>query len=254
MRGAEPFFFRGSDVGCLVCHGFIETPQSMCFLGEFLAAKGRLTVAGPRLAGHGTSEEALARTTAEDWIRSAEASLQELRMHCSTIFVTGLSMGGTLGLYLAAMFPELVQGVVPINAPVFFDNPELAGLAFMAEAPGLVPGIASDIKLPGVARVAYANVPVPAIRQLYALVGVTRELLPRVRCPALVMQSREDHVVVPDNAPFILERIGSGDKHLLWLENSYHVATLDHDKERIARETLNFIRANRGRERRQTRA
>jgi carboxylesterase len=56
-----------------------------------------------------------------------------------------------------------------------------------------------------------------------------------------VIQSRDDHIVVPDNAPFIIEHIGTEDKRLLWLENSYHVATLDHDKELIAAETLKFI-------------
>ena len=63
-------------------------------------------------------------------------------------------------------------------------------------------------------------------------------------CPLLVIQSRDDHVVVPENAPFIIENAGAQDKRLLWLENSYHVATLDHDQELIARETLNFIQKN----------
>jgi carboxylesterase len=50
-------------------------------------------------------------------------------------------------------------------------------------------------------------------------------------------------VVVPGNAPYILDHVCSRDKRLLWLENSYHVATLDHDKEYIAAETLQFIGA-----------
>jgi carboxylesterase len=76
------------------------------------------------------------------------------------------------------------------------------------------------------------------------LMGVTRELLPRVTCPTLIFQSRDDHVVVPANAPYILEHVGAGEKRLLWLENSYHVATLDNDKELIAEETLRFIQAH----------
>jgi carboxylesterase len=81
------------------------------------------------------------------------------------------------------------------------------------------------------------------VRQLYALMAVTRELLPRITCPALVVTSREDHVVPPMNGPLIVELLGSADKRLLWLEDSYHVATLDNDKERIAAEALAFIRA-----------
>ena len=244
MAGAEPFFFEGNEVGCLVSHGFTGSPQSMRFLGEYLANEGGLTVVGPRLKGHGTSVGDMARSSAENWIRNLEAGLRTLQERCSKIFMTGLSMGGTLTLYMAAMYPDVICGAVPINGAVFVDNPDLAGLAFMEAAPATVPGVGGDIKKPGVTELAYADVPVPAIRQLYALMSVTRELLPRVKCPTLVIQSRDDHVVVPDNGPFIIDNAGAEDKQLLWLENSYHVATLDHDKELIARETLQFIRGH----------
>jgi len=84
---------------------------------------------------------------------------------------------------------------------------------------------------------------VPAIRHLYGLMGVAKELLPRVACPTVVFTSREDHVVPPSNGPYILERLGAADKRLVWLESSYHVATLDNDKEFIAAEMAAFIRA-----------
>jgi len=156
--------------------------------------------------------------------------------------MTGLSMGGTLTLYMAAMYPDVIRGAVPINGAVFVNNPDLAGLAFMAGTPAAVPGVGGDIKKPGVTELAYQDVPVPSIRQLYALMSVTRELLPKVNGLTLVIQSRNDHVVVPENAPFIIESIGAEDKRLLWLENSYHVATLDHDQELIAGEILNFFK------------
>jgi carboxylesterase len=113
--------------------------------------------------------------------------------------------------------------------------------------PATVPGIGSDIKKPGVVELAYKEVPVPALRQIYALIGVTHDLLPTVRCPVLVMQSREDHVVDPSNAPRIVRRLGSSRIDLRWLDDSYHVATLDNDLPYIASETLAFIRGIAGR-------
>ena len=44
--------------------------------------------------------------------------------------------------------------------------------------------------------------------------------------------------------PYIVEHVGAEDKRLVWLEDSYHVATLDNDKEAIAREILQFIQAH----------
>lgn len=242
LPGAEPFFFEGSEVGCLVSHGFTGTTQSMRFLGEFLAREGGLTVIGPRLTGHGTRPEDMARATAEDWIRDLEQTMATLRERCAKVFVTGLSMGGTLTLYMAAMYPDVFAGAVPINAAVFLENPDFAALAFMGDAPDTVPGVGSDIKKPGVTELAYPVVPVPAIRQIYGLMSATRELLPRVTCPTLVFQSKDDHVVTPKNAPYIIDHIGTEDKRLVWLEESYHVATLDNDKELIASEALQFIR------------
>ena len=107
LSGAEPFFFAGNDVGVLVCHGFTGTTQSMRPLGEQIAKAG-YTVIGPRLAGHGVSPAAMARTTASDWIASVEEALTSLRKTCSQIYMVGLSMGGTLSLYMAAMHPDVI--------------------------------------------------------------------------------------------------------------------------------------------------
>lgn len=237
----QPFFFKGGPVGVLVSHGFTGSPQSMRYLGEQLARQGGFTVAGPRLKGHGTRPEEMAVSTAEEWIRSLDDALEELRQHCSSIFITGLSMGGTLTLYMAAMHPDVIRGALPVNAAVFINSPDLAGLAFMKDAPAVVPGVGSDIKQPGVIELAYPVVPVPAIRQIYGLMAVTRELLPRVVCPLLVFQSCDDHVVPPPNGDEIMLRAGSREKRLVWLEESYHVATLDNDKDIIVRESIAFI-------------
>ncbi|MBC7225567.1 MAG: alpha/beta fold hydrolase, partial [Anaerolineae bacterium] len=174
MPGAEPFYFEGNEVGCLVSHGFTGTTQSVRFLGEYLAKEGGFTVIGPRLTGHGTTPDDMARATAEDWIRDLERAMATLQERCSKIFITGLSMGGTLSLYMAAMYPDVFQGTMPINGAVFLDMPDFAALAFAPGAPPTVPGVGSDIKKPGVTELVYPVVPVPAIRHIYALMAVTR--------------------------------------------------------------------------------
>jgi carboxylesterase len=242
LSGAEPFHFPGNHIGVLVCHGFTGTTQSMRALGEQLAGAG-YTVIGPRLAGHGISPQAMARTTAADWIASVDEALASLRKTCSQVFMTGLSMGGTLTLYAAAKHADVIKGAIPINSVVQIDSADLAGLALDPNMPEFVPGIGSDIKAPGVTELAYSQVPVGALKHLYSLVGVTHDLLPRITCPTLVIQSREDHVVKPANAPRIVKRIGASRVELLWLDNSYHVATLDNDKGLIAQKTLAFIQS-----------
>jgi carboxylesterase len=246
MAGAEPFFFKGNDIGVLVCHGFTGTTQSMRYLGEQLHGAG-YTVIGPRLKGHGISPEAMSRTSAADWIDSVDKALAELRTTCTQIYMTGLSMGGTLTLFTAASHGELIKGAIPINAVVQIGNADMAGLAFGKGLPDTVPGIGSDVKDPDSKELAYPVVPVPAFRQVYALAAVTHDLLPRIKCPTLVITSREDHVVDPRNGPRIASGVGANRVEMVWLENSYHVATIDHDKALIAQLTIDFIRSIAGR-------
>lgn len=245
MNGAEPFRFEGSEIGVLVSHGFTGTTQSVRPLGEALAAEG-FTVAGPRLAGHGTSMEDHARSTARDWISSIEQDLAWLEERASAVFFAGLSMGGMFSLYFGATRSDLIRGIIPINACVFLDNPDLARLVFDPQAPPTVPGVGSDIKAEGVEELVYPEVPVPPLESFMAAMRVTDDLLPTITAPALVIQSLEDHVVPPENGPYILDRLGSADKELLRLENSYHVATLDNDKELIAERTIAFIQERAG--------
>ena len=150
-------------------------------------------------------------------------------------------MGGTLTLYMAAKHADVIKGAVPINGVVHMNNPDMAGAAFDRAMPTTLPGIGSDVKAPNVKELAYTEVPVSAFQQVYALAAVTRDLLGKIQCPVLVMQSREDHVVKPANGPLIVENVGSQNTELLWLEDSYHVATLDNDKQLIAQRAIAFI-------------
>jgi carboxylesterase len=156
-------------------------------------------------------------------------------------------MGGTLTLYTAAMHADLIKGAITINGTVQIGSANRAALTLDPAAPEMVPGIGSDISAPGVTELAYSEVPVAAFRQSYALVGVTRDLLPRITCPTLVIQSRQDHVVDPRNGPRIVRLVGANRVELLWLDNSYHVATLDNDQDLIASRGVAFIQSIAGR-------
>lgn len=242
MQEAEPFLFEGGEVGVLLSHGFTGTTQSMRPLGQRLAGAG-YTVSAPRLRGHGTSPADMATTGARDWVASVDEALAALRTRCSTIFMAGLSMGGTLTLLTAARHADVIRGIVPINAVVQIDSADRAALAFGHDPAVMLPGIGSDIKDPGARELAYPEVPVRCIAELYMLTGVTRDLLGRITCPTLVIQSHDDHVVDPANGRLIVSSLGAGRVELLYLDNSYHVATLDHDAPLIADRTIAFFRS-----------
>jgi len=241
LAGAEPFAFEGNDIGVLVSHGFTGTPQSMRHYGEQLHRRFGFSVVGPRLPGHGTSPDDMETTGYLDWAREIEQQLKGLAARKRKVFVTGLSMGGTLTLNMAARFPELVQGIATIAAAAGPLKREFAGVLALDPAPRRIPGIGSDIKAPGVQELAYGEVPVACMREITALIAQTGALMGGITCPALFIHGREDHVVPPSNALHIVNTLASGDIRLLWLENSYHVATLDNDKDLIVERVGRFF-------------
>lgn len=239
LEGAEPFFFEGNHVGILVSHGFTGTTQSMRALGEAFAKEG-FTVCGPRLKGHGTHYEDLEQTTFEDWIASLEEGYQKLKERCETIFVTGLSMGGTLTLHMAEKHPD-IKAIIPINAAI--EIPTLEGVKNLEEVRYL-DAIGSDIKKPEAKELAYEKTPVKAVNELIKLMDHTKRGLFNISCPALIFVSDEDHVVPPINSYLIYDNIFSEVKEIVRLKNSYHVATLDNDQTKIIEKTIEFINHN----------
>ncbi|MFP7479132.1 alpha/beta hydrolase [Terribacillus saccharophilus] len=236
LKDAEPFHFEGNRIGILVSHGFTGSTQSMRPLGEAYAEAG-YTVCGPRLKGHGTHYEDMEQTTYKDWIASIEEGYHWLKERCDTIFVTGLSMGGTLTLYLAENYPD-IHAIIPINAAVTV--PSMENVHEFKDVRYL-DAIGSDIKDSEVKELAYEKTPVQSVKEILQLMENVRGDLSKITCPALIFVSDEDHVVPPVNAQLIYDGIGSESKTVYPLKNSYHVATLDYDQQIIIDKTLEFI-------------
>ncbi|WP_044895378.1 alpha/beta hydrolase [Bacillus alveayuensis] len=239
MNGAEPFYFEGNSIGILVSHGFTGTTQSMRPLGEAYRDAG-YTVCGPRLKGHGTHYEDMEQTVYQDWISSVEEGYQWLKQRCDTIFVTGLSMGGTLTLYMAEHYPD-IKGIIPINAAL--EIPEMEAVKKL-EGTRFLDAIGSDIKNPDVKELAYEKTPVRSVKEILKLMEMVKGDLHKISCPTLIFVSQEDHVVPPNNSQMIYDYISSKEKEIFTLKNSYHVATLDHDQSIIIEKSLEFIKRN----------
>lgn len=243
LPGAEPLSLEGGPVGALVVHGFTGTPQSMRGLAEAFAQAG-FSVEMPLLPGHGTSLAEMLTTGWEDWSAAAEAAYVELAGRCEQVVVAGLSMGGTLTVWLATRHPE-IAGVVLVNPacpPPGSTGEMLEGLEALAESGvEVMDGIGSDIADPDSSELAYEQTPVRPLIDLFTNAGAVAEQLDQVRCPVLLMNSPDDHVVDPSHSEHIAAAV-TGPVERVTLERSFHVATLDHDKELIEERAVEFAR------------
>jgi len=245
MPGAEPFTFPGggpnSRTGVLLVHGFTGSPLRMRPWGEHLAAAG-FAVRCPLLPGHGTSWQDANLSTHGHWTTAVEEAFDALAADCDRVFVAGLSMGGTLATRFAEVRPDDLAGLMLVNPSLFTERLDAKLLPMISKLTGSWAPIASDIKKPGVTELAYPKLPTRAMMQLRQLWAATRADLARITAPVIVFHSREDHVVEPANSRALLDGVASTDTTEVWLENSYHVATLDNDAPLIFAGSVDWIR------------
>ena len=249
------FFFPGigtggAGVSALLVHGLTGTPFEMRYLGERLAARG-VRVRGVKLAGHAGMPEELGPVSYDNWYESVVNGLEELRQYGEPIVAVGLSMGAVLSARLAADQGESVAGLAML-APAFF-LPTSTTLALRGLR-GVLGSLTESIYLlnPGLSDIHDAAarsfhpscrlMPLSAPMKLLDLSTLVRPMLSRIMQPALVMHARRDHTCpMRKNVSYVMKHLGSVEKRAVELEESYHVITVDSEKELIVDEVTAFV-------------
>ncbi len=239
---AEPFFIPGGKIGCLLVHGFTGSPKEMRMLADSLAPE-KYTILGIRLAGHATDIEDMRHSTWRDWLASVEDGLNLLKGCTDQQVVMGLSMGGVLSLLAAARYD--VKGVVAFSAPCGLPPdprakflPYITWLVRQAEK-----GKPDWRNLEAMkTHVDYPVYPTRSVLELQKLIRLMLEELPKVKVPALLVQSHGDQGIPAESMDTIFEKISSTDKSRFWVDNSGHVVIREPERELIFTEVKKFIK------------
>ena len=195
-------------------------------LGDALHERG-YTVMGINLPGHATSEKDMARYGSREWLQAAIDAVAHMRLHCSTVTVCGLSMGAVLSLILAEK--HLVDACVSISAPLPASNRLLPLTGIFGR---ILPRVAwkedpnRKLQLDQRYDKGYTGFPMRNGADLYRLIRQAETHLEDVACPALVIQSTDDHTVSENSAETIIGGIASKQKETLILHGVPHVCTL----------------------------
>ncbi len=243
------FFFPGEGVSALLIHGLTGTPFEMRWLGEQLAAAG-VRVRGVKLRGHAGEPEELGASTYDNWYESVVHGFEDLRHYGDPNVVVGLSAGAVLAARLAIDQREAVSGIAML-APAFFLSRgatiamrAIQRLGSLANHLYLHNDAGSDIHDAAARRIhpTMRLFPLSAPINLLDLSRMVRRRLDRVTQPALAIYSRQDHTCpMQRNMPFIAKHLGSAQRREVILEESYHVITVDSEKQRVAEEVGAFL-------------
>ncbi len=240
---------RVESPSCLVLHGLGGGPYELQPLIE--ALEGALTrVRAPILPGHLGPGPVMPRSDWRDWEKAVLADFDELASLDDQVAVVGFSTGATLALRLATLRP--VARLV-LLAP-FFAIRHLGWLPFRPRAIlGPIARVISSIprRRPAArdpemrrwaaARDRFQTFSLAATASSLELIEQVEPTLVAIHAPTLIIQGRRDTVVEPSRADWLLARLGSTEKRLILMDRSDHLLALDHDRERVISETLEFL-------------
>jgi esterase/lipase/1-acyl-sn-glycerol-3-phosphate acyltransferase len=251
MSIGRPELLRGRSrsIGVVLSHGYMAAPEEVRTLAEFLAGKG-FWVYTPRLKGHGTAPEDLARCSYQDWIFSMEEGYLLMRNLCRKVVLGGFSTGAALALELASRTSGMgdVLGVFAVSTPL--------RLQYLASK--LVPVVDTwnrimekvhlgDAKRefvenqPENPHINYLRNPIAGVRELERLMDYLEPKLSDICVPALVVQSSRDPVVNPSGSTRLFELLGSEDKRYEVFNYPRHGILLGEGSHRVHRVIGEFI-------------
>ncbi|MBF0104821.1 MAG: alpha/beta fold hydrolase [Deltaproteobacteria bacterium] len=244
----NPIYKKGSkDTAILLIHGFTGTPDCLRHLANHLHSLG-YTVSAPLLAGHGTTRESLAKTGWKDWYQTCHSVFLEMQENHTHIFVAGLSLGGLLTLKLAEDYPQSINAIACLATPAFLNSWATVLLKIHAYTPlkrlRLYQKKSSpDVKNP-VARKNFWNITDMPLSCIQSITGLQKKVcsnLHKVVCPTLIVHSRYDSTAPYASMNHISKNISAKVTETVTLENSFHLITIDYDKDLVSEKVGTFF-------------
>lgn len=253
-------FHRGGRFGFLLVHRLGGLPSDVGYIGEGLARAG-YSVSCPLLYGHGGSRVLLGATTWQQWAHSVREARQALARQCDTVIVGGLGVGAMLALALAEEQPDSVDGLA-LFAPTFWPNgwampwygnalrfvgsKRLANLFRFDERPpfGIKDEALRGDLLSSMARDGRPSEDVlgrsgGALLEVKWLARHVTGRLSQVRQPCLIFHPRHDDRSALSASQTLQKKLG-GVVDLIVLDDSYHLVTLDRQRELVLERVLEF--------------
>ncbi len=254
------------DNAALLIHGLSGNPLEMQYLAKQLRRAGFATET-PLFRGYGFDgrSDPFSGGSWQDWRAQVLERFDHPSRHYRSVCVSGLCIGAVLALDLAAERPGKVSALALLGTTLFYDGWSLPWYQFLAPLAYYTPlrrfyssyterypyGVKNEALRKWIAREMSENttsiagassLQMTAIHEARKLIRRVKKTLPQVTAPALVVHAEEDDVASVKSAEYVLDRIGSDEVDFILLRDSYHIVTLDNEKDRVAGETVRFFR------------
>ena len=267
--GPTGFYEKHGADAVLLVHGLTGTPAEMRAVAKRLTKQG-FSVMCPQLAGHCGSIGALKRSKWQDWYKTVESAFEALKLTHERVYVTGLSMGALMALKLAEEKGSRVSGLGLLSTTFFYDgwnmphqrckwllpmviySPLRYFISWKETAPygikcertrAMVHAVLTNRDAQAAEKIRIFRTPAVTIHESIRLIRATRKALPGVHAPTLIVHANEDDMASVKNAHYVAKRISSNKVETFFVDDSYHVLTMDKRKNDVAHRLAEFFRS-----------
>jgi carboxylesterase len=183
---------------------------------------------------------------------------------CRRVFVAGLSMGAVLALHLAAQIPGRLAGLALYSTTLKYDGWAIPRLSFLLPLVLRLPfgrryrfveshpygikderlrkRVVANMFAGNSAAAGLSGTPGLSLRELWGLVAEVKREMPGIRTPALIVHASEDDVTSIWNAAYLRRHL-AGPTQTVLLDDSYHMITVDRQRQEVVERTAGFFRA-----------
>jgi carboxylesterase len=250
--------FVGGEHCVLMLHGLGASPLELSRLAKDLHAVG-FSVYVPHIPNYSFGTEC---GDWQDWIKQAQQYIWDLRSQYTTVSVVGLSMGATLSMALAQREP--VTGLVLLSTALAYDGWAIPWYSFLLNIASWLPfasryryaeaepyGIKNPEMRAMVKRAMEKDhisesgadyLPFKYVSEGRALIRDVRKKINQLDDPTLFIHAADDETVHMRNAEWAYKHIRSATKEFIYLGDSYHMITVDNERETVNQETVRFLK------------
>ena len=251
---------QGGSNCVLMLHGLGANALELQRLAKDLHESG-FTVVIPCIEGytHGTPFQPW-----PVWIDQVLEHIWKLEKEFATVSVVGLSMGAVLAMVAAQRHSRPLAGLVLLSASLAYDGWSMPWYRGLLEISAWLPfaknyrmkesepfGVkneemralikatlkSKDISESGVGEIGY-----DLIKQGQFLIREARSNVHLIDCATLVVHAVDDEIVHIRNAEWVYRKISSEEKEIIYLGDSYHMITIDNERETVSQETTRFLK------------
>ena len=241
-------------------HGLSSSPLELNFISNVLKKQG-FRVETPALKGYGFGDQA---GTWDEWLNEATNFVSNLqKQEMMQLSVGGISLGATLALGVATKL-DGINAIICLSTTLNYNGWAIPWYRILTTF-GIWLGLGESFKYKERDPFGIKNIQIRAyikkamiqqnisevggsymtlnhIAQADKLCSYVRKNLANVTAPVLAIHAVDDEIANPNNVELLFKKISSAFKRAIYLGNSYHMITVDNERETVANESAAFLK------------